>query len=119
MAILFNKSQNKILISDLKIANTFYKRGKGLLGQKSLSPKEGLWISPGILPCNSIHTFFMKFSIDCVFLDKSFKVQKIFSSVRPGLIIPPVKNANSVVELAEGIALQLNIQVGDQLHVGN
>ena len=62
-----------------KIARTFFERAKGLIGVKSLPPGEGLLI----LRCNSIHTFFMSFPIDAVFLDRNDNVVKAVRNIRP------------------------------------
>jgi hypothetical protein len=114
MAILRSTTRNIELLSDLKIAATFWSRGKGLLGVKRLGAQQGLHI----LYTNSIHTFFMKMPIDCVFLDKKLRVKKVYANVRPQRLILPVWGARSVLELADGRAAELDLQVGEQLHVG-
>lgn len=60
-------------------ARTFGSRLRGLLGQKELSAGTGLLIEP----CEAIHTWFMRFSIDCVFLDATNKIKKIAAEVPP------------------------------------
>jgi uncharacterized membrane protein (UPF0127 family) len=62
-----------------KVARTFFQRAKGLIGTRYLERGEGLLI----LRCNSIHTFFMSFPIDAVFLDRNDKVVKIVRNIRP------------------------------------
>ncbi len=114
MKALLNKTTNQTLIPRLEVADTFKTRGVGLLGRHSLASEEALWIHH----CNSIHTFFMKFSIDCVFVDRNLKVRKIYHDVRPWSLVLPVFGASSVIEMSSGVAQRLNINVGDQLHVG-
>lgn len=114
MATLMNKTTNQILIPQLDIARTFWKRGKGLLGRSSLPEQEALWIHH----CNSIHTFFMKFAIDCVFVDKNLKVKAVYKDVRPWRLLLPVWGASSVIEMTSGTASKLKVSVGDQLYVG-
>ena len=111
---LKNSQSNKVLISKVEIARSFIERGRGLLGRKSLDTQAGLWI----LHCNSIHTFFMKFAIDCVFLDKNLRVTAVYENVRPWRLIGPLWKARSVIELTSGQARKAGIQVGDQLYVG-
>lgn len=116
MAVLFNQTKNKKISSNLNIANTLWSRTKGLLGKNELkSAEEMLWI----LRCNSIHTFFMKFPIDCVFLNKQLVVCGLRENVLPWRIILPLLNANSVIEMEAGKIISMNIQVGDQLNVGS
>lgn len=113
MAVLKSETRNLQLLSDLTVSKTLWSRGKGLLGVSSLTPEQGMFISPG----NSIHTFFMKMTIDCVFLDKKLRIKKICAGIPPHRLILPVWGANSVIELPSGRAAELNLQVGEQLHV--
>ncbi|MFP5518545.1 MAG: DUF192 domain-containing protein [Bdellovibrionia bacterium] len=115
MAVLQSLTKENIIVSDLKIAKTFRDRGVGLLGQSSLPTGQGLWIHH----CNSIHTFFMKFTIDCVFVNRSLKVVALNTAVRPWRLILPKWNASSVFELPAGKIREMNIELGDQLYVGN
>lgn len=114
MAVLSSKTRNQQLITDLRVATNEWSRGKGLLGTKSLGPEEALLIPR----CNAIHTFFMKFTIDCVFLDKNMRVKAIHRQVKPFKIVWPVWGARSVIEFAEGRASELGLQIGEELHVG-
>lgn len=91
-----------------------FSRMKGLLGRTHLAKEHALWLAPG----NSIHTFFMKFPIDVVFVDRHLRVKKVYQQVQPGRLIWPVLGASSVFELAAGVANPDKISVGDQLHVG-
>ncbi len=115
MAHLINKTQNIKLSVHLAIADSTTTRMKGLLGKQGLVGDEMLWIHR----CNSIHTFFMKFAIDCVFLDKQMLVCALRSNVTPWKIIFPIFRARSVIEMGAGQITSLNIQIGDQLHVGH
>lgn len=114
MATLKSKTTNQTIIPHLEEAKSFWKRGKGLLGRTGLSEGEALWIHR----CNSIHTYFMKFSIDCVFIDKNMVVRAVYQDVKPGRLVLPVWGASSVIEMSAGISQKANIKVGDQLYVG-
>lgn len=114
MAALMNKTTNQVLVPHLEVARTFWSRGKGLLGMSSLPEGQALWIHR----CNSIHTFFMKFSIDCVFVDKNLKVRAVYQDVRPWRLVLPVWGASSVIEMPSGASSKVKISVGDQLYVG-
>jgi uncharacterized membrane protein (UPF0127 family) len=95
-------------------------RGKGLLGRSSLDPDEGLWIVLGaglwLVPCPTIHTFFMKFPIDVVFLDGSKKVVKVIENMKPWRLSAWVPSAASVLELSGGV-LNGSVAVGDSLDI--
>ena len=107
------KHNSHILASHVLVANTSWSRVKGLLGRSSLSPSEVLWIKP----CNSIHTFFMKFSIDVIFVDRKLRVKKVIRNLAPGRMPWPVWSAHTVFEFAAGALGNCKIEEGDQLHV--
>lgn len=113
--ILQRIKNNQVLVPRLKEARTSYDRTVGLLGLKELPSDQGLWIHR----CNSIHTFFMKFSIDCVFMNKNFEVVSVVTDVQPWRLVFPRWGASSVVELAAGVAKPWNLEKGEKLHVGS
>lgn len=113
---LYRTSPNQeLLIESLELAESFFARGKGLLGRKELASQAGLWIKP----CNNIHTFFMKFNIDCVFVNKTLKVEKVVANIKPCRIVGPFWKSTSVFELPAGTIDKFKISVGDQLYVVN
>lgn len=65
-------------LKTLRVAKTFRERAVGLIGY-DLAPGEGLLIPK----CNAIHTFFMSYPIDAIFLDKKMKVVKIVKNIKP------------------------------------
>ena len=92
------------------VADSGAKRRTGLLGREMLSAGEGLWI----VPCESIHTFGMKFPIDLVYLDRDRRVKKIRSDVHPWRISACL-SAHSVLELASGSIGRTGTRPGDRL----
>jgi len=105
--------QRRILVSQLEVAASYWTRTRGLLGRKSLTDDQALWI----LRCNSVHTFFMKFAIDLIFLSEDMKVVRTVATVRPGRLVWPVWQAASVIELNAGFLSKNPLRVGEQLHV--
>jgi len=94
------------------VADTSATRNVGLLKHKALYAGEGLWI----VPCQSVHTFFMKFAIDLVYLDKQRFVRKVRHAVPPWRISGCFW-AHSVLELPAGIAEETGTQPGDKLSI--
>ncbi len=78
-------------------AKTYFARAKGLLGRNSLPEDEGLLLKP----CKQVHTLFMKFTIDVVFIDKHNKIIHL-ETLRPFKISKYVWKAKAVIEFAEG-----------------
>lgn len=100
--------------NDLKIADSLLTRTKGLLGRSNLPEGEGLWIKR----CNSIHTVFMKFPIDAVFVDDDLKVVSVYHALKPWRITRLHLRASSVFELPAGTLEKFGgVNIGDQLLV--
>lgn len=112
-AKVVNRTKDRIIGERIKIADTFWSRFIGLLGKKEISPGEGVLI----LPCNSVHTLFMRFTIDVVFLDEGMRVMRVLPSLKPYRFSPIVRGAHCVLELAEGEIGEKGIEVGDLLEV--
>lgn len=111
---LSSRTRQTTLLRDLEIAESFLARGRGLLGRATLGPEQGLWIKP----CNNIHTWFMKFPIDCVFVDRDLIVRSLREDVGPWRLIWPQWSAHSVFELPAGSVRRLGIRIGEVLDVG-
>ena len=88
------------------------RRMRGLLGRRALAEGEGILLRPA----GSIHTFFMRFAIDAVFLDRDLVVIGIEPSLGPWRTAGR-RGAKSVVELASGECERRGIEVGDALTV--
>ncbi|MBL7687849.1 MAG: DUF192 domain-containing protein [Bdellovibrionaceae bacterium] len=101
-----------VVVSELEVASSFAQRSKGLLGRASLPENQGLWIKR----CNSIHTWFMRFAIDAVFVDSSLHVIHVYRNLPPWRVTLPRLKATSVIEVAAG-TLPLTLNPGDQLYV--
>ena len=112
MAQLRNQTENVTIAQNLFISKSIWSRLKGLLGRDSIPSDTAMWINP----CNSIHTFGMRFSIDVVFVDRSLVVRKIVNGVHPGQLIWPVFGARSVFEFAS-LPTRRPVKEGDQLYV--
>jgi uncharacterized membrane protein (UPF0127 family) len=105
-----NLTRQTVLATCLEVADSGPKRNKGLLGRKLLVPGGGMWI----IPCESVHTFFMQFSIDLVYLDREHRVRKLRSGVPPWRLSACL-SARSVLELPAGTIDNTNTRPGDKL----
>jgi uncharacterized membrane protein (UPF0127 family) len=105
-----NLAMGTVLATRLEVADSGPKRNKGLLGRKGLDAGEGLWI----IPCESVHTFFMQFSIDLVYLDRRNKIRKVRESVPPWRLSACL-SAHSILELPSGTIRATQTQRGDAL----
>lgn len=96
------------------MADTAWKRMRGLLGRDGLGERQALWLAP----CNSIHTFFMRFSIDAVFLDRKKCATAIYHDMKPWRHSWIHWTAAAVVELPAGRCEALGLKVGDCFALG-
>ena len=108
---IYNSKQNKLIFGDIKIADNLFTRTIGLISKKSLDDGEGLLIKP----CCSIHTFFMKFNIDVVFLDSKNQILAIYENVTPFKVLPIHITACYVLELKAGEISKSGLGVGDEI----
>jgi uncharacterized membrane protein (UPF0127 family) len=95
------------------IADSPLTRMRGLLGRRDLASHEGVLLRPA----GSVHTFFMRFAIDIVFLDRDGRVLRIAESVRPWRTAA-ARGAKSVLELRAGECARRRLLTGDVLEVG-
>ena len=109
----FNLTRQKPLAGVLMIADSFLRSLIGLMGRSSLEAGHGLWI----VPCQSVHTFWMRFSIDVVFLDEHGKVIHLVESLRPFRISKHLSRARSVIELPVSSIRATETQVGDEIRI--
>ena len=109
MMTIKNTTQNELLAVNVKHCRSLWSRVKGLLGTSHLGETEACWIAP----CNSIHTFGMKYSIDAYFLDRKNQVVGIVKNMKPGRLSPVFFNAYSVMEFS--VSDKRNCLVGDKL----
>ncbi len=105
-----NRTRGTVLATRLEVADDASRRSKGLLGRDGLEVGQGLWI----VPCESVHTFFMKFPIDLVYLDRKNRVKKVRSAVGPWRLSACL-SAHSVLELPAGTIRATLTEVGDAL----
>ena len=85
-------------------------RTRGLLGRPALQTHQGFWIKP----CNSVHTFGMRYPIDIVYLDRQQQIRKIRPNLKPSRISWHLL-ARSVIELQAGAVKALDLRTGDEL----
>ncbi len=117
MKHLINQSNNQILARNVILAKNVLSRMKGLIGRKDMDLSEALWI----LPCWSLHTCFMKFALDVVFVDCELQVSYVRQNVTPWhWVHPPFSSkSHSVFEMKTPVLSAFKIQLGDQLYVGH
>ncbi|MCW3028909.1 MAG: hypothetical protein JWN81_2120 [Solirubrobacterales bacterium] len=107
--LIFNLTNGRCLCVG-ELADRPLPRMRGLIGRRGLPAGEGLLLRPA----PSIHTAFMRFSIDALFLDRDLRVLEIVEDLAPWRIASE-RRARAVLELAAGESARCGVQVGDRL----
>ena len=108
--LTLRREDGRIVCETVQVADTILRRMRGLLGRGSLEPGDGLLLRPAW----SIHTMFMRFPIDVVFVDHDLIVLRIAHSLRP-FKTASCRGAREVVELAAGECERRRLEVGDRV----
>jgi len=108
--LTLRREDGRIVCESVQVAHTFWRRMKGLLGRASLALGEGVTLRPSF----SIHTAFMRFPIDAIFLDYDLVVLKIAADLRP-FRTASCRGAREVVELAAGECARRGLSIGDRV----
>jgi hypothetical protein len=103
-----------VLARTVEMARTWRSRLRGLIGRSGLEPKTALHIEP----CRQIHTFFMSFPIDAIFVDSEDRVVGVAHDLAPWRMSSYHPKAKAVVELPAGTAASAGVEVGHQLRIG-
>jgi uncharacterized membrane protein (UPF0127 family) len=109
---LFRNDDPHPVVTTLECAFDSRTRNRGLLGRDGLADDAALILAP----CNSVHTWYMRFAIDIVFVARDGRVVKIRRGVRPWRIAIGWR-AFATIEGAAGMAARCGLQVGDRLSV--
>ena len=109
MTCLLNRRNGALIAAEVERARTVRERLKGLLGRDGLPEGRALVIAP----CTSIHTFFMRFTIDLLFVDGSGRIVRAVSNLRPWRATRVYPTAALVVELPAGAIARTGTLEGD------
>ena len=109
---LVNQRTDEALAHHVEVAVTRSARRKGLLGRDRLGSSSALILAP----CAAIHTMFMRFDIDAVFVDDVGRAVKVVRKLVPWRIAADA-TAHAVVELPAGSLGENDVTIGDRLYL--
>lgn len=112
--VIFHPATGTAVCERCVVADRPLLRMRGLLGRRDLHADEGLLLRPA----GSIHTHFMRFPIDVVFLDRDCRVLDVRSTLRPWRMARR-RGAKGVLELRAGEARRRGVEVGDVLRLAD
>lgn len=109
---IVNKENNSLLASSARVAVSFFQRFAGLMLKKEIAYGQALIFYRAA----SIHTFFMRFAIDILFLDRQMRVVRLVHSLGPWRMVF-CRGAYASVEMASGKIKQAGLKVGDRIEI--
>lgn len=110
---LINQTKKVEIAQTVEAASSWIRRLKGLLGRDSL-PEGRSFV---LYPCNSIHTCFMKFNIDVLFISREGVIKHIIEDMPSFKFSPIIRTARFVIELPRHTVRNTGTIVGDQLNI--
>ena len=109
---LVNERTDKLVADVVELAVTRRSRRKGLLGREGLPSSSGMVLAP----CFSIHTAFMRFPIDVLFVARDGRAVRIAHAVRPWRAVASAR-AYAAIEFSAGVLEQRDVVVGDRIRL--
>lgn len=103
--------RERVLLADLTVALRFHERLCGYMGRSNPGNGRGLFLAP----CRAIHTCFMRFPLDVIFIDAQHRVLKVIYRVPPWRIVLGSLMAAGVIEIPSGTTGLSGIKAGDTL----
>ncbi len=108
--LTLRREDGRVVCESVTVADTTLRRMRGLLGKSSLRSGEGI----ALRPAWSIHTAFMRFPIDVVFLDQDQVVVRVEQSLK-AFKTASCRGAREIVELPAGECDRRGLKVGDRV----
>lgn len=108
---IINQSKGTVVAVRAAVARSVWDRGRGLMFRKSLDPGTGLVIDP----CGSIHSMWMRFPIDVLYISRDDAVVRADTAMPPWRIGPLFAGGRLVIELPEGTIATSQTEFGDRL----
>lgn len=93
---LIDADSGEVVLADLELATTFWRRFRGLQFRRELSPNAGLYL----FPCHAVHTHWLRFALDIAMLDADGRVLACHQAVPPWRILAGPRGTRAVVEAA-------------------
>jgi uncharacterized protein len=111
MVRIINETRSATLAEEATVASSYWSRLRGLMGRAELPPGNALIIDPN----NSVHTFWMRFAIDVVFVDRDGVVVGLREAMPPNRPFAGARRARRTIELPAGVIKATGTRPGDRL----
>ena len=111
---LIHERTDAVIASSVELALSRTARRTGLLGRVAMDPGAALMLAP----CCAVHTAFMRFPIDVLFMDRSGRAMRVIHGLKPWRAAASPR-AYAVVELAAGVLARFEVGAGDRFRLEN
>ncbi|MDR3063217.1 MAG: DUF192 domain-containing protein [Methanobrevibacter sp.] len=112
--LIYNNTKEKLINIQIKFANSYLTRLRGLMLKKNINYSLALKINNNSKISSSIHTCFMFFEIDVFFVDEHMKIFEI-ARLKPWKMYTPNKSAKYIIEFKKGTLKNGLINLGDEI----
>lgn len=112
---MIDRTSGKILVSDVELADTFWRRFRGLMLRRRFPRGRALLFKfkkPGRY---RVHMFFVRFPIDLIYLNLSFRIIELKAGLKPWRTYKPKATASYLVELPAGTIRRAGVRVGHKI----
>ena len=110
---LWNLTTRRQVVPEVVVADRWWRRLRGLMARRHWPTDRALMITP----CTSIHTCFVRFAIDVIYLGAGGTVLRVVAGLRPWRVSVGPKGTTDVVELYGGTLASRGVRRGDVLCV--
>lgn len=114
---LVNRDTGKILAERIGVIDSFWSRFRGLMFRRKFEGGEALLFQFSEPREFGIHTFFVFFPIDLIYLSSDFEALEVKEGLSPWRTYNPDVKASCLVELPEGKVEDSGVKVGDELEL--
>lgn len=112
---LIDRTTGKLLASEVELADTFWRRLRGLMFRRKFERGKALLFKFPKPARYSVHMCFVRFPIDLIYLDSNFIVVEIHKRLKPWRAYRPKRIANCLIEIPAGCVSRLRINLGDKI----
>jgi len=112
---LEDKSTGSVIAREVKIADNFWRRFRGLMFKRKFRDGEALLFKFKRPGRHSVHTFFVRFPIDLAYLDSGFKVIEIRTCLKPWRVHTSRVDSSYLIELPAGTVVRSGIEIGHKI----
>ena len=112
---LVDRTTGKLLASEVELADTFWRRFRGLMLRGKFQQGKALLFKFSKPGRHGVHMWFVRFSIDLVYLDSSFKVVELRAQLKRWRFYRPRATVSYLIELPAGTISRARVEVGHEI----